>query len=102
MKLMNKNKNTSTRIAVPWFSVSWNGGKTNTAYVIPTLTLIALNHILSPYDSGIWQVQNTSSYFPRGKVIITPAAFSCGWKRHKFLFPEALQEVASHLRLIKF
>ena len=31
-------------------------------------------------------------YLPIGEVIVTSAVFSCGWKPHKFFFPETLQE----------
>ena len=55
---------------------------------------------MSPYD---WHLATTKYfYLAIREVIVTLAAFSCSWKQHKFFFHETLQEVISHLSLVKF
>ena len=73
----------TTRIEVPQFSVSRNGGKSNTAYFIPLLTLVALNRV----SVRLWHLAAAKYfYFPIGEVVVMSAAFSCGWKPHSSFF----------------
>ena len=68
----------STRMIFPQFSVSRNGGKTNTVYVIPMLTLIARKTVaLGNCKILLLQI---------GEVIVMSTAFSYSWKQHKFFF----------------
>ena len=63
--------------------------------MIPTFTLVALNHV----SVWLWHLATTKYfYLAIGEVIVTSAAFSCGWKPHKFFFPETLQEVICQIR----